>query len=248
MFSTLNKEASSASNGNSFTLLNMTLAERLLIALELAQMTQAGLARCVGLTRGAVSLWFDGSTKSLAGNNLLKAARCLGVDPQWLATGEGPDPRINPKLKEAPFTYVTDQPSTKPGRVPLISWTDAAHWIEVIQTLDAKDVAEWLPCPVEHSDLTFVLRVRGESMNNPHVRPSFAEGDLIFVDPAKEPAHRDFVIVRMGESAEALFRQLIVEGDKRHLKAINPSWPEPLLEVGREAVLCGVVIFKGERL
>jgi phage repressor protein C with HTH and peptisase S24 domain len=73
-----------------FNLLNMkTLAERLKIALAQAGIKQIELARRVGVTRGAVSLWFKGTTTSLEGENLLKTAQILGVSPNWLSSGRG---------------------------------------------------------------------------------------------------------------------------------------------------------------
>jgi SOS-response transcriptional repressor LexA len=69
------------------------------------------------------------------------------------------------------------------GAVPLISWVQAGDWSSIVDNFAPGDAEEWFPCPVSHGPRTYVLRVRGESMHNPHVRPSFADGDLIFVDP-----------------------------------------------------------------
>lgn len=66
------------------------LSERLKYALDEAQINQSELARRVGVTRGAVSLWFKGATNSLDGENLLKTAQALGFSASWLATGKGP--------------------------------------------------------------------------------------------------------------------------------------------------------------
>jgi SOS-response transcriptional repressor LexA len=134
------------------------------------------------------------------------------------------------------------------GRVPLISWVQAGVWSEIIDNFSPGDAEEWIPCPVSHSPSTFVLRVRGESMFNPHGRPSFQDGDLIFVDPDRPASHRSLVVVRLDESKEATFKQLIVEGDHKYLKALNPAWPEPLIQINGHATPCGVVIFKGEKL
>ncbi|MCX8018503.1 MAG: hypothetical protein N2690_11480 [Rhodocyclaceae bacterium] len=134
------------------------------------------------------------------------------------------------------------------GLVPLISWVQAGHWAEVVDHFAPGDAQEWLPCPVKHSPKTFVLRVRGESMYNPHGRPSFQDGDLIFVDPERPAVHGSLVVVRLDESKEATFKKLIVEGENRYLKALNPAWPEPIVRLDQDATICGVVIFKGEQL
>lgn len=53
-------------------------------------LTQAGLARACGIKGASVSAWMSGKTKKIEGANLLRAAKYLDVNPEWLATGSGP--------------------------------------------------------------------------------------------------------------------------------------------------------------
>lgn len=100
-----------------------------------------------------------------------------------------------------------------------------------------------LPCPVPCSQGTFVLCVKGASME-----PKFGNGDLIFVDPEVPAESGKYVVVRLAGSDEADFRQLIVEGGHHYLRALNPDWPERIAEMAEAAQVCGVVVFKGEML
>lgn len=134
------------------------------------------------------------------------------------------------------------------GLIPLISWVQAGCWREVSDIYAVGDGEQLLPCPVAHGPRTFALRIRGESMYNPHERRSFREDDIIFVDPDVIPVHRAFVVVKLEGSQEATFKQLIVEGTQMYLKALNPAWPEPILHVDESAVFCGVAIAKHESL
>jgi len=68
---------------------------------------QAELATRVGISRASVSAWLTGDTQTIEGPNLLKAADALGVDPQWLATGEGQ------RLEEPRAGY---------GMAPILAW------------------------------------------------------------------------------------------------------------------------------
>lgn len=86
-----------------------------------------------------------------------------------------------------------------------------------------------------------MLRVRGESME-----PKFHDGDLIFVDPHVEPISGKYVVVQLGHSQDASFKQLIVEDGRKYLKAANPDWPQRIIELDESATICGVVVFKGE--
>ena len=38
----------------------------------------------------------------------------------------------------------------------------------------------------------------------------------------------------------------IWEEGKQYLKALNPDWPNRIIEVDEEATICGVIVFKGE--
>jgi SOS-response transcriptional repressor LexA len=100
-----------------------------------------------------------------------------------------------------------------------------------------------LPCPVPCSQGTFVLRVKGASME-----PKFGNGDLIFVDPDVTTESGKYVVVRYAGSDEAEFKQLIVEGGRQYLKALNPDWPDRIIETDEDTQVCGVVVFKGEML
>jgi transcriptional regulator with XRE-family HTH domain len=67
-----------------------TLKQRLSVAMRDASVTAADLARACKIKPPSVSDWLSGETKSIRGSNLLAAARLLGVNPEWLDTGQGP--------------------------------------------------------------------------------------------------------------------------------------------------------------
>nr|WP_273027606.1 S24 family peptidase [Pseudomonas sp. SWRI77] len=128
----------------------------------------------------------------------------------------------------------------------MISWVQAGAWCEMQEPFELEAAEAWLPCAVSHSSSTFALRVRGLSMFNPHERRSFREGDIIFVDPAKDYENGSLVIVKLANSKEATFKQLVVEGERYFLKPLNPSWPDPIIELPSDATICGVVVSKVE--
>lgn len=86
-----------------------------------------------------------------------------------------------------------------------------------------------------------MLRVRGETME-----PRFRDGDLIFVDPAVSPDHGRYVMLRGEDSNEATSKKLMVEGERKNLKALNPDWSARIIKSDSSAAICGVVVFKGE--
>lgn len=80
-----------------------TLQNRIAEALRRAKLKPIDLARQVGVTRGTVSQWVNGPTKTIEGDNLMRAARALNEDPHWLATGE---------RKQMPTAFGVAEPAT----------------------------------------------------------------------------------------------------------------------------------------
>lgn len=66
-----------------------TLADRIRIAMNESGISQAELARAVGVRPPSVHGWLAGKSRFLRGENLLKAAEALKVDQDWLAMGRG---------------------------------------------------------------------------------------------------------------------------------------------------------------
>lgn len=132
------------------------------------------------------------------------------------------------------------------GVYPVISWVQAGNWTEVIDLQHPGLAEEWLPCPGKCGPNTYALRVVGESMYDPTGRRSFREGDLIFVDPDKQAENGSLVVVKLTDDHKATFKQLIIEDDQKYLKALNPSWPNRIMPINGNAVMCGVVIYKVE--
>jgi transcriptional regulator with XRE-family HTH domain len=66
-----------------------TVGERLKRAREEAKLSQQELAVKIGVTRSAIAQVESGISNSLNAENLTKAARELGKNAVWLASGEG---------------------------------------------------------------------------------------------------------------------------------------------------------------
>jgi transcriptional regulator with XRE-family HTH domain len=66
-----------------------SLAERLKWAMSRADMNGAELAKACGVSAASVSGWVRGIADNIRLPYFFAAARALGVDPEWLATGKG---------------------------------------------------------------------------------------------------------------------------------------------------------------
>jgi SOS-response transcriptional repressor LexA len=210
-------------------------------------LSEGELGRRSGVPQPTIHRIVTNSVASPRHENVEKIAKALKVSSNWLwKGGEHNDP--GPDLvteSNAPEINVEPGPAIK-GYVPLISWVQAGAWCEIADVRTLDDAELWLPCAASHSSQSYALRVRGLSMFNQHERRSFRDGDIIFVDPAKDAENGSLVIAKLVDSQEATFKQLVMEGSRRFLKPLNPAWPEPIIELGSNAMICGVVFSKLE--
>jgi SOS-response transcriptional repressor LexA len=191
-------------------------------------LTEQQLADRIGVSRGSVQQWEKGTTAPKRANQSATAA-ALGISVS--------------ELMGLPAKVAIEAIQGGYG-VPLISWVKAGAWSDVSDPFHTGDAEDWLPCPVRHGARTYCVRVRGDSMHNPTGRPSYADGDIIFVDPDRESKAGDRVIVRLDDQQEATFKQLLIEDGRKMLKALNPEWSPRYIEINGNATITGVVIGK----
>lgn len=103
-----------------FSVLNMNISERIKQRMQALGMKRAAeLVKATGVSKGSVSQWLSDSSAP-TGPNLLKLAKVLGVHPDWLLTGEGPEPNgVESKLTPVEWES-TDQDVAEFTKVPVI--------------------------------------------------------------------------------------------------------------------------------
>jgi len=209
--------------------------------MQVKGMKPIDLVNAAGVTKSAVSQWLNDQTKTMDGKNLVAVARVLDVTESWLISGHGP--MRTHSVADENGAYITNLASIpfKSDQVPVISWVQAGDWAETADPFPPGQADEWVMCPVSHGKHTFVLKVRGASME-----PDYRDGEWIFVDPDRQPNSGDDVVVRLDDEGEATFKRLIIEGDNQYLLAVNPGWPNRIIQINGAATVVGVVIFSGK--
>lgn len=78
------------------------------------------------------------------------------------------------------------------------------------------------PSPVDDGGCdgaeVFALRVLGDDM-----RPEFEPGDIVIIEPGGAVADGRFVLARDGDGDGWLLRQLVRQGERWWLRALNPA-------------------------
>jgi len=186
---------------------------------------QTNLATLLNESPQTINNW---ESRGISKNGLLKVQELVGCNAQWVQTGSG---SMELSFAESlVIGYKNNNPSNTElgphirGNVPIISWVQAGQWHEAMD-FESLDDIKYLPCPKSHSDLTYALRVRGDSMTASYGK-SYPENCIIFVDPElRNPTSGDRIIAKINGDAEVTFKVFMQEGEKKWLKPLNPQHP-----------------------
>ncbi|RLV58031.1 XRE family transcriptional regulator [Parashewanella curva] len=201
-----------------------TVAERLDYLLKHVRVTQVELAKRLNVNQQAISRVCTGYTKN--SKLILPICQELGANPTWVLSGEG-EPFIQRHSKRHTI------------ELPMITWAQALDWESVANSLETSDFSEyWAVSAKVVSENSYVLRVRGDAMES-HGTRNVPEGAVIVVEPTSEYQSGDLVIAKLSNAKEAVFKQILVEGNQVYLKSFNSQYPLIPFDDGAEVV--GVV-------
>lgn len=178
------------------------------------------LGEHIGKSYAQISQWKNASKDSKTGkprvisrDTAIFLEEICGKPSGWMNTNHSTDL----------YSNTSAAPSVK-GEVPVISWVQAGTWNEAIDCERQEDL-KYLPCISNHSECSFALRVRGDSMTAPYGK-TYPEGCIIFVDPEiRMPSSGDRIIAKVNGEAEVTFKVFMKEGEKIWLKPLNSQHP-----------------------
>lgn len=169
---------------------------------------EAELARKTGIPQPTLHRILSGATRSPRGHSLAPLANFFSITINQLM---GVDPL--PKDRVA-GTHNTRICGWTP--IPLISWRQAAQWDKFRVELREKNWKDWTSTDLEISDDAFALQVKGDAM-----APMFPEDTVLIIEPVRQARNRDYVVVLPAGNESAMFRQLLLDGDDRYLRAVD---------------------------
>jgi SOS-response transcriptional repressor LexA len=185
------------------------LGARIREVLSQKGLTQAQLARLVGVKQQTISYICAADSPASTSRYATKIAQVLGVNPSWLQSGEGGqhDLTVRIELEGVELTV---------RRVPLINNKDVAALLDGRITPDSK---AGLMTDANVGKRSFAVEIEGDSM-----RPLFRPGDRIVVDPDLLPEPGDFVVAHA--QGAVTFRKYRARGnDLFELAPLNDDWP-----------------------
>src|SRR3990167_7580870 len=174
--------------------------------LSQAGISEAELGRVINVPRATINRIASGKTPDPRASTLQAIAKYFNVTVDQLL---GKQPLFSNNMQ--PFALSATYTS-----IPVIEWEEAPNWETVLQTIKPDNHFDWILADPNIESGKFALRIQGDSM-----WPQFQENTVLIIDQMRELKNRDFVIVYVKKNDEVLFRQLIVEGKSKFLKAIN---------------------------
>lgn len=218
----------------------MTLADRLKAAITRAGVSQVELARACGVSAPSVHGWLSGKAKFLRGENLLKAAAALGVNQQWLATGEGPMTRASLEPAEIDLENNPQYPPIRRVKFKLPAGASGFG-------LDY--------CDEDGNPLVFrkdwyerrgfrPSQLLATTVSNGSMEPGLYDGDTVIVNTAQiEP--KDGVVFAVNYEGEMVVKRLVRDEGQWWLSSDNPDQRRYPRKVCHEGVkLIGEIVHK----
>jgi len=194
----------------------MNMGERIRQKRKELNLTQQALAEKAGVNRVTVTGW-EKDDYQPNGANLQALADALKCDPNWLVSGKG-DSVVSPVIQPVLVSV---------KEVPLISWVQAGTWTATDPGLTRDEAITWLYTTASVSDKAFALRVRGDSMTNPHGNPTIPEDSIVIVDPVIPDIasiNNKIVVAHIDGGSEATLKKFVEDWPNRYLVPLNPNY------------------------
>ena len=182
------------------------------------------LARRTGIGQPVIHRVASGETEDPKASTLSAIANYFAVSISQLI-GDEPLPKNRHKgiHNKAVFGW---------SRAPLLTWEQVLNWPSNKQKFSE---LEYLLTDADVGSNVYALRVKDTAM-----RPLFPEETALIIDPDIQPEDRDYIIIHFKLQKQAIFRQILFDGDDRYLKPLNPDFK--LMPLEKNYKFLGVVL------
>lgn len=191
-----------------------SLSLNLKTLMSLSQINASELARRTGIAQPIIHRLSTGQNTNPKLATIKPIARYFMVSISQLI-GEEPLPN------DQSFLRIGSEHRSGWNRVPLISWKDAIKWPDALPTYQNSNNAVYISTDANVSKMAYSLVIKGCAME-----PLLPQGSTIIVEPKRNPNNRDFVVVHLQGEEEARLKQIIIDGNDRYLKSLNPDLEE----------------------
>ena len=206
--------------------IDVTRRERLGLLIKEAG-SQSALSDVIGKAPAQISQWLNASLNSKTGKPRVMSnaiAREIeektGKPEGWMDAPAPKEDLSTPGGSNAEFA-----PMSGIRKVPVISYVQAGMWTEIADNFQPSEADDWIITSDRASAQTFVLILRGNSME-----PDFKDGEMVVIDPCMKPRPGSFVVAKNGRE-EATFKKYrprsvdVLGNDIFELVPLNDDYP-----------------------
>lgn len=185
-------------------------------------MTQAELARLVGVKQQTISYICSAESPAQTSRYSSQIANALGINPVWLTTGQGDPHDLMVSIK-------VEGAVVRAAQIPVLEGAQVRDLLDG-KTLNAKGFL----MTDRVSEEGFALEIEGESM-----APRFNAGDVVVIEMSIKPEPGDYVCALL-QSGAITFRRYRQRQSSYVLVPENGDWDDtPADEVAR---IVGVMV------
>lgn len=102
------------------------------------------------------------------------------------------------------------------SKVPLLTWDEILDW--PLKKNERQD-SEFILTDAAVGKAGFALKIKDASME-----PVFAKNTILITDPEKQAKDRSYVIAKLANYPEVIFRQLLMDAGDHYLKPLSPDF------------------------
>lgn len=200
------------------------ISDTLKFLLDTFQISEAELGRKINIPRATINRLASGKTPDPRASTLKAIANFFNVSVDQL-------------LGKAPILTLNDSPTSNKAKhsIPIIGWNVVHNWKHTVENIKPNNHFSWVISDPKINGGDFALEVQGDAM-----WPQFETDTILIVCTSKPCKNRDYVIAYIKDKNEALFRQILVEGGIKLLRATNDIFPTIQLKNADEII--GVVV------
>jgi SOS-response transcriptional repressor LexA len=173
-------------------------------------LSESELARKTGVCQPVIHRMASGETDNPKIETLRPIAKFFSISLDQLV-GDAPLPRDQPIFRVESEIY----------SLPLISLKEALCWPQTEQPINT-----FVQTDAKTSSLAYGVRLKDSTMY-----PMFPDGTLLIIEPTQESKHRDFIVAHLKNQPQAIFKQLLIDGKDRYLKAVSSDYPTKKLGI-----------------
>lgn len=217
---TINNNGLIAVNNNLSRILNLLLGEKKIKPAELARLTNLPQPTVQRIVAGTTMRPHLSSLEPIAKFFSLSIDQLIGLEPiPWLENKMHSAVQIN--------------------HVPIIDWNEVLPWLDMRSENYTDSNGKTIITDAKIGKKTFALTVKDSSME-----PVFNIGTRIIIDPEKELKDRCFLVIKFSDSNEAIFRQLLIDGNDYFVKPLSKELNGSKMRkiTPQDSKICGILV------